>query len=99
VSERRRELALRYALGARTADIVQLVLRQPLRVASIGMAVAAPATYVLMRMASALLFGVPPFDLPTVAGSMLALGAIAAGAAVVPAWRAAALDPQECLRS
>jgi putative ABC transport system permease protein len=99
VSERRQELALRFALGATTTDIVRLVLRQPLRVTLIGMAAATPATYAVMRMASALLFGVAPLDLPALIVSTLALGVTAAGAAALPAWRAAVTDPHECLRA
>jgi ABC-type lipoprotein release transport system permease subunit len=52
-----------------------------------------------MRAISSLLFDVPAFDVWMVTASGLGLLGIAALAAAVPAWRAASIDPQECLRS
>ena len=99
VSERRRELAVRFALGATTRDIARLVVGGPVRVALIGIGVALPAAYGLMRGMSTLLFGVPPFDVPMVLACSLTLIALAVAAAALPAWRATSIDPQECLRS
>ncbi len=99
VSERRRELAVRFALGATGRDVVRLVLHGPIRVALAGIVVAIPCAYALMRAVSALLFGVAPFDLATVMAAGLALLGIAGAAAALPAWRARSIDPQECLRA
>ena len=99
VAERRRELAVRFALGATTRDIARLVVGGPVRVALVGIVVAIPAAYGLMRGMSTLLFGVPPFDVPMLLACGLTLIALAAAAAALPAWRAASIDPQECLRS
>jgi ABC-type antimicrobial peptide transport system permease subunit len=99
VSERRREFAVRFALGATARDVARLVVRGPMRIAVAGIVLAMPAAYALMRGISTLLFGVPPFDVPLMLGCGLGLMAIAAIAAAVPAWRAASIDPQECLRS
>jgi predicted permease len=99
VSERRRELAVRFALGATTRDIARLIVGGPMRVTVAGIVLAVPAAYGLMRGMATLLFGVPPFDLPMVLACGLALAAVAAAAAALPAWRAASIDPQECLRS
>jgi predicted permease len=99
VSERRRELAVRFALGATTRDILRLIVAGPMRVTLVGIVLAVPAAYALMRGMATLLFGVPPFDLPMVLACGLALVALAAAAAALPAWRAASIDPQECLRS
>jgi predicted permease len=99
VSERRQELAVRFALGATPRDIERLVIRGPIRVALFGIAAAMPCAYGLMRAISSLLFDVPAFDVWMVMASGLGLLGIAALAAAVPAWRAASIDPQECLRS
>jgi putative ABC transport system permease protein len=99
VSERRRELAVRFALGATRRDVERLVLRGPLRVALFGIAAAVPCAYALMRAISTLLFDVPAFDAWMVAACGLGLLLVAALAAAVPAWRATSIDPQECLRS
>ena len=99
VSERRRELAVRFALGASGRDIARLVVRGPMRLALIGVLAAVPGAYVLMRATSSLLFGVSPFEPAVVAECALGLMAVAALAAALPAWRAAAIDPQECLRA
>jgi putative ABC transport system permease protein len=99
VAERRREIALRFALGATGRDVAGLVLRGPLMVALIGIAIAVPCSYALMRAMSALLFGVSPFDLPIVVGCGLGLVGIAVLAAALPAWRASTIDPHECLKA
>ena len=99
VSERHRELAVRLALGATTRDIVLVVLRGPLRITAIGLILGIPGTYAIMQAVAAFLFDVAPFDLPTIAGSGVALMALATAAALWPARRAAAIDPQECLKS
>jgi predicted permease len=98
VSERRRELAVRLALGATGGDIVRLVLRSPLRVTVIGLILGIPGAYLFMRAVAALLFGVRPFDPATIAACGAGLVAIAAVAALMPARRAAAVDPQECFK-
>ena len=59
----------------------------------------APYLGAVMRAAGALLFGVEPFDVVTIAACGIGLMAIAAAAALWPARRAAAIDPQECLKS
>jgi predicted permease len=99
VSERRRELAVRFALGATGRDVARLVLQGPIRVALAGIVIGVPCAYALMRAVSALLFGVAPFDLVTVLAAGMVLLGVAVAAAALPAWRATSIDPQECLRS
>lgn len=99
VSARRPELAVRLALGATGQDIVRLVLRDPLRATLIGLILGIPGAYAIMRATAALLFGVNPSGITSVAVCGLALLAIAVGAALWAARRAAAIDPQECLKS
>jgi ABC-type antimicrobial peptide transport system permease subunit len=64
----------------------------------IGIAVGIPGTYAVMKGLSNLLFGVAPFDVRTIAASALVLTVITVAATLVPARRAGAIDPQECLR-
>ena len=75
-------------------------LQGPIRVALAGIVVGVPCAYALMRAVSTLLFGVAPFDLHDGAGVRAwRCSDVAVAAAALPAWRAASIDPQECLRS
>lgn len=98
VAERRRELAVRVALGATRRDIVGLVLKDPFRVTIIGLTLGVPAAYALMHSLAALLFGVTPLDAAVIPLSAVGLLAISAAAALLPAHRAATVDPQECFK-
>jgi ABC-type antimicrobial peptide transport system permease subunit len=99
VSQRRGELAVRLALGASSRDVVSLILRDPLTTTLIGIAAGVPAAYAVMRSATSLLFGVAPFDVPTIVISAAGLGAPALIAAAWPARRALTIDPVAALRS
>ncbi len=98
VERQRREIGVRLSLGARSADVVRLVARRGLAVALAGLALGLPLAYVLARAASAVLFGVTPGDAFTYALAALALAACAILASLLPARRAAALDPAAILR-
>jgi predicted permease len=99
VSERRSELAIRLALGATPNKLIRAVMRDPVRLALAGIALAVPCTYALMRTLSSLLFGVSAFDLPTLLASAAGLILTTAAAAALPAWRASTIDPHECLKA
>jgi predicted permease len=99
VSQRRGELAVRLALGASSRDVVSLILRDPLTTTLIGIAAGVPAAYAVMRSATSLLFGVAPFDVPTIVISAAGLVAAALIAAAWPARRALTIDPVAALRS
>ena len=99
VSERRNELAVRLALGASSRDVLHAVISGPVRVALVGIVIAVPCAYALMRTISALLFGVAPFDVATILGSVVTLILITVAAAALPAWRASTIDPHECLKA
>jgi ABC-type antimicrobial peptide transport system permease subunit len=79
--------------------LVRLVLVDPMRITLAGLALGVPGAYAVLRAVASLLFGVQPFNLTTVAASGATLLAIAAAAALMPARRAAAVDPMECLKS
>jgi len=77
---------------------VRLVAGRGLRSVALGLALALPAAYAVARAASALLFGVTPADVSTYALAVAVLVAGAASACLVPALRAARLDPAAILR-
>ncbi|HUQ51176.1 MAG TPA: FtsX-like permease family protein, partial [Gammaproteobacteria bacterium] len=98
VAQRTRELGIRAALGARPQDLLRLVLRQGLGTTIVGLAVGLVAAGVLMRFVTTLLYGVSSADLPTYVGVPALLLVVAAAACIVPARRAARLDPLRALR-
>ena len=86
------------ALGARVADVLGLVVGEAARMAGVGIAVGVVAAAALTRSMAALLFGVGPRDPRTFLAVASTLFAIALAAALVPAWRAARIDPAAALR-
>ena len=86
------------ALGAGRREIVGMVLRESGRVVAIGVALGTLVSLWASRFADKLLFGIKPWDPVTLAVAALLLGATAALATYVPAWRAAAMDPTAALR-
>ena len=98
VAQRTRELGIRAALGARPQDLVRLVLRQGLGTTIVGLAVGLVAAGVLMRFVTTLLYGVSAADLPTYVGVPALLLVVAGAACIIPAERAARLDPLRALR-
>jgi len=98
VSQRRREIGVRIALGATPRDVVADVLGEGLRLAAAGMAAGLVLAIVVTRLMTALLFGISPTDVATFAGAAALLAAIAILASLVPALRASRVDPLVALR-
>lgn len=98
VSARRRELGLRIALGALRRDVASLVLKQGLTLAAIGTAAGLLGAWALTGVLRGLLYEVAPLDPLTFALGSAALLAGALAACVVPARRAAAVEPMKVLR-
>jgi putative ABC transport system permease protein len=98
VSSRKRELALRMALGATASRVFTLVLRQGLRLAAIAIVAGIGASWILGRFLEAMLYGVRNGDALTLVGVAVTLVAAAAMACLVPAWRASRLAPDAALR-
>jgi putative ABC transport system permease protein len=99
VTERRRELAIRAALGATPRRTMGLVVRDGLVLQAIGLAIGLGLALALGQSAASLLYGVSPYDTPTlgaVAGGVAVLGFVAAW---LPARRAARVNPRELMRS
>jgi predicted permease len=99
VVQRRAEVGIRIALGAQTAAIKAMFLRQGLLLAVAGIALGLLVAAGCSRLMSALLFGVTPFDPVTYAATAVVLLIAAIAATYIPARRAAAADPMEMLRA
>ena len=98
VSERTHEFGIRLALGAKRKNILQMVLRQGLRLAIAGAAIGLIGAIILSRFLVTLLYGVPPTDVLTfVAVGLLFIG-VALVACYLPALRATKVDPIVALR-
>jgi putative ABC transport system permease protein len=98
VAQRSREIGVRTALGAQTADIVALVLRSGAAITAAGLAAGLGAAALLVESLSKILYGVDPFDPATFLVVPLVLALAAAVASVAPARRAARIDPMRALR-
>ena len=99
VSQRTREIGVRMALGARSGDVLRLVLREAATLAVLGIAVGLATALALSRTLGTLLFNLSPTDPLTFAAAPLLLLLTAVVAALLPARRAAHVDPIEALRS
>jgi putative ABC transport system permease protein len=98
VSQRTRELGIRMALGAQARQVLQLVLRQGMALAAIGLLVGLFAAFGSTRLVGTLLYGVNPSDPLIFFGVTLLLAAAALAACYFPARRALKIDPVIALR-
>jgi ABC-type antimicrobial peptide transport system permease subunit len=96
--QRRNEIGVRMALGARASEIVTLILRQGIRVAIPGVALGLIGAVLLSHFMRGMLYRIPAVDPVTYAELAALMLVIAAGAAFVPALRATRLDPISSLR-
>jgi predicted permease len=99
LARRRRELAVRVAVGASAANVLWLVLREGLQMAASGAAIGLIGAWAAQKLISKLLFGISPLDPLTFAGSAVFLIAVVMAACWVPARRAARVDPCMALRA
>ncbi len=99
VSQRTQEIGVRMALGAGRGEVLGMVLREGLRLVGLGLVLGALAAILLGRLMTGLLFHVETTDPLTFAGMSLVLVLIAAAAGLVPARRAATVDPLVALRA
>jgi ABC-type antimicrobial peptide transport system permease subunit len=87
------------ALGASRSHILRLMLYRGLTLAAIGLGIGIASAALLTRFSTGLLYGVKPLDGATFAAMTLVLLVVSCLASLIPAWRAAMLDPNEILRS
>jgi putative ABC transport system permease protein len=97
VRQRTAEIGVRMAMGAERGDIVQLVVREGMRLSVIGIAAGIVAAFALGRVMTAMLVGVKATDPATFVGMTVIFLAISALASWVPARRAAGMDPKTAL--
>jgi predicted permease len=99
VAQRAREFGIRMAMGAASASVVCMVVREGLVLAAVGAGVGVGAAAALAPALRSLLYGVKPIDVPTFAVVTMLLFVVAGVAAYLPARRATAVDPTSALRA
>jgi putative ABC transport system permease protein len=97
--QRTREIGIRIALGSTRLAISGLVLKEMLRLGAVGVLVAVPCAVLLGRALHSQLFGVSAADPLTLAGGVLLMGLVGLAATLLPARRAANVQPTEALRA
>ena len=98
VAQRTQEIGIRMALGATPPGVLGLVISQGGRLASVGIALVLAGAFALTRVLQNMLFGVTASDTVTFASAGLVLRAVSVVASLIPAWRAARIDPITALR-
>ncbi len=99
VAERRREIGVRVALGAKPRDITEMVLRHGLGLVGIGIGIGLVGSFAATRLLERMLFGIQPNDPATLVVVSLMFAAVAVVACLLPAWRAVRMDPIAVLQT
>ncbi|MEP6494676.1 MAG: ABC transporter permease [bacterium] len=99
VAQRRKEIAVRIALGAQTSDILRKFVLQAVTLTGIGLAIGVAGSLSVARVLGSLLFQVAPSDVTTMVGAGVILSAIGVAASIVPAIAATRISPASALRS
>ena len=97
VQQRTAEIGLRMALGSSRREVTGLIVGETLRATLIGALVGLPLALVGAHLAASALFGVRPWDPLSILGALLALAIITGVTTIIPARRAASVDPIEAL--
>jgi len=99
VNNRTVEIGVRLAVGAQRSQVVWMVLRDSLLLTAVGVAAGFPLALVVGRALSSSLYGVKPYDFATYGFAALGVAMVAVAASLIPARRAANVDPLTALRS
>jgi ABC-type antimicrobial peptide transport system permease subunit len=99
VSQRRREIGIRLALGAQPREVRALFVRRGLALGGVGLAIGLAGAIAFTRLMESLVFGITPLDPVTFAATPVVLVVAAVLATYLPARRAAAVDPVETMRA
>jgi predicted permease len=99
VNNRTVEIGVRMAVGAQRGQVVWMVLRDSLMLTAVGVAIGIPLAMLTGRALASSLYGVKPDDAATFALAVLGIAFVALGASMIPARRAASIDPLTALRS
>ena len=98
VTQRTHEIGVRMALGAQIVDVLKLVLQRAMLLAIVGIGIGTVGAIAVTRYLTTLLFGVKPIDVVTFIAVAIALAVVVFVACLIPARRAAKIDPLEALR-
>ena len=98
VTQRTREIGIRMALGAVSRDVARMILRDVAILVGVGLAIGLPAAWALGRYIGNQLFGITPTDPTTLAAAVVVLAIVATLAGLIPARRAARINPILALR-
>jgi len=99
VSRRTREIGIRMALGADRSRVISMIMRGTMIQAGLGLAIGVPATLLCVSFIESQLYEMKGMDAGVLAGSILTLVLAAAIAGLIPARRAASIDPVQALRT
>ncbi|HEX4230888.1 MAG TPA: ABC transporter permease [Bryobacteraceae bacterium] len=98
VARRTTEIGIRLALGAQPGQVLRMVMREVILLTCAGLAVGLPGAYWLARLVASELYGVRPDDGTVFLLASLVMAGVAAAAGLIPALRAASVDPKTALR-
>lgn len=98
VSQRTHEIGLRMALGSNRSGVLQLVFKQGLKLAAVGVAIGVVGTFAAQKLTASMIYGVSPVEPWTLVGGTLFLVTVGVVGTLVPARRASRIDPVLALR-
>lgn len=99
VSNRTMEIGVRLAVGAQREQVLWMILKESLALATVGIVVGVPLALGTSRLLRSMLFGIGPSDILTFVAALIAVTIVAMVASLIPARRAASIDPMNALRT